>query len=36
MQMRHRKLRITLYYSWYTTWSITNPTSPKNNLVLEI
>jgi hypothetical protein len=34
--MRHIKLRITLYYSWYTTWSITNPTPLKNNLVPEI
>jgi hypothetical protein len=23
MQMRHIELRLTLYYSWYTTWSIT-------------
>jgi hypothetical protein len=36
MQMRHIELRITLYYSWYTTLSITNPTPLKNNLVLEI
>jgi hypothetical protein len=34
--MRHTKMRITLYYSWYTIWSITNPTPLKNNLVLEI
>jgi hypothetical protein len=36
MQMRHMKLRISLYYSWYTTLSITNPTPLKNNLALEI
>jgi hypothetical protein len=29
MQMRHIELRITLYYSWYTTWSITS-TQPIN------
>jgi hypothetical protein len=36
MQMRHNKLRITFYYSWYTILSITNSTPLKNNLVLEI
>jgi hypothetical protein len=34
--MRHRKLRRSLYYSLYTTLSVTNPTPLKNNLVLEI
>jgi hypothetical protein len=30
------KMRSSLYYSLYTTLSITNPTPLKNNLVLEI
>ena len=36
MQIRHIKLRRSLYYSWYTILSITNPTPLKNNLVPEI
>jgi hypothetical protein len=36
MQIRHIKLRRSLYYSWYKILSITNPTPLKRNLVLEI
>jgi hypothetical protein len=36
MQIRHIKLRRSLYYSLYTILSITNPTPLKNNLVPEI